>query len=178
MNLFIGCSATGTDEEIINRSKLLISSIATLENVDLVFGAYNKSIMGICYEEFKKNGKKIIGVTTKKYEKDINAMDLDEVIIADTTMDRSKQIYEKSDVLLFLPGGIGTYSEILAAIEEHKTKKDNKLLILYNDNFFYTPFIKEMYKLYESKFIEKSIGEYIRIESINDEIIKLIEKEI
>ena len=93
-------------------------------------------------------------------------------------MDRMREIYNKSDIMLFLPGGIGTYTELFSSIEEHRTKEDNKLLILYNDDFFYTPIIKELYWLYEKKLVKKSIGEYVNIESRMEDIIKLIEKEI
>ena len=88
-----------------------------------------------------------------------------------------KEIYKKSDIMLFLPGGIGTFAEILSSIEESRTKDDGKLLILYNDDFFYTPLIKEMYSLFERGFAKRSIGEYCRIESIEEEIVKLVENE-
>ena len=78
---------------------------------------------------------------------------------------------------MFLQGGVGTYEEIMACIEESRTKEDNKMIIIYNDEFFYTPLIKEMYWLYEKKFVSKSIGEYCRIESVEEEIVKIIEKE-
>ena len=126
----------------------------------------------------KDNNKKVTGITLNLYKDQLDDLELDEAVLVETSMDRMREIYNKSDIMLFLPGGIGTYTELFSSIEEHRTKEDNKLLILYNDDFFYTPIIKELYWLYEKKFVKKSIGEYVNIESRMEDIIKLIEKEI
>jgi hypothetical protein len=177
MKIFIGCGSEIVDDKFYKNSLSLVTGIAKISNVNLVFGAYHNGLMGSCYDTFKNHDKKVLGITLKLYKDQLDDLELDETIIVDTTMDRMKEIYKESDVLLFLPGGIGTYTEILSAIEESRTKDDKKLIILYNDDFFYTPFIKEMYWLYEKGFAKKSIGEYCRIESKEEEIIKLIEKE-
>ena len=177
MNIFIGCGSEIVDEKFNNNSLELIDEIAKITNINLVFGAYHNALMGDCYDIFKNNNRKITGVTLDIYKEQLNDLNCDKEIITTTTMDRMKEIYKNSDILLFLPGGIGTYTEILSCIEEHRTKQDNKLLIIYNDKFFYTPFFKEMYYLFENKFTSKSIGEYCRIESNKSDIINLIKEE-
>lgn len=178
MNIFIGCGSEIVDDKFYKNSLSLITKLANMENVHLVFGAYHNGFLGSCYDIFKNHGKKIMGITLKCYKDQLDDLELNETIIVDTSMDRMREIYQKSDVLLFLPGGLGTYAEILSTIEESRTKDDQKTIILYNDDFFYTPLIKEMYWLYEKGFVKRSIGEYCRIESKEEEIIKLIEKEL
>ena len=177
MNIFIGCGSLVVDEKFNRNSIKLIKKIASIEDINLVFGAYNQGMMGICYDVFKQNNKKITGITLDIYKDQLNDLECNQEIIVETTMDRMKEIYKNSDVLLFLPGGLGTYTEIFSAIEETRTKNDNKLLIMYNDGFFFTPMIREMYHLFENKFIQKSIGKYCKIESNEEEIVRLIEKE-
>lgn len=177
MNIFIGCGSEIVDDKYYKNSLSLITKIAGLEDINLVFGAYYHGLMGSCYDIFKNHNKKITGITLNCYKEQLDELELDETVLVETSMDRMREIYQKSDIMLFLPGGIGTFVEILSAIEEARTKEDNKLLILYNDNFFYTPLIKEMYSLYERGFAKKSIGEYCRIESIEEEIVKLVENE-
>ena len=177
MNVFIGCGSEIVDDKFYKNSWSLVAKLAAIEDINLVFGAYHNGIMGSCYDIFKNHNKKVCGVTVKIYKDQLDDLDLDEAVIVETSMDRMREIYQKSDVLLFLPGGLGTYTEILSSIEESRTKEDDKLIILYNDDFFYSPLIKEMFWLYEKKFAKKSIGEYVRIESKEEEIVKLIEKE-
>ena len=70
MNLFIGCTAkTNIDKVYIDECSDLIKMIARIDNVDLVYGAYNRGLMGLCYSEFKNNNKKVTGIITK-YQND------------------------------------------------------------------------------------------------------------
>lgn len=177
MNIFIGCGSEIVDDKFYKNSISLVEKISRIPGVNLVFGGYRHGMMGTCYDLFKNHNKKVTAVTLNVYKEQLNEMDCNESHLVETSMDRTREIYEKSDVILFLPGGVGTYTEIMACIEESRTKEDNKMIIIYNDEFFYTPLIKEMYWLYEKKFVSKSIGEYCRIESVEEEIVKIIEKE-
>ena len=177
MKLFIGCSTkTNIDKKYIDDCSDLIKMIASIPNVDLVYGAYNRGLMGLCYSEFKKNNKKVLGVITKYHDEvDNDEVVGDEKIVVDTTTERFDKIYSNSDKVLILPGGLGTYAEIFSAIEEMRIG-NNKKIILYNCNYFYTPMIKELYHLYEEGFIDMVPSDYMIIESDKNKIIELIEE--
>ena len=177
MRLFIGCSSSDSlDSEIVSDCRELVEDIASIPGVDLVYGAYNQGLRGVCYDAFQKQGKKIIGVTPKIYEDDIDSFLLDEFYLTDTTIERFHKIYEESDVFLFLPGGIGTFSEFFNAVEEHRTMKDDKRIILYNGTYFYTPMIKELYHLYQEGFIEQELASCFVIEQDKEAVKKLIKE--
>ncbi len=179
MNLFVGSSSYNEiSKNYLEDAKELMEEIAKIPNLNLVIGACQKNcgIIDICYEKFRKNAKQICGITLKKYH-DNNDLEVDETIEVDTTMDRTKLIYQKSDFILFLPGGLGTHSELFSILSEKIEKNDNKTVIIYNKDFFYTPIIKELYYLYQNKFIKKNISDYCLIESDKEKLIKLIEKE-
>lgn len=179
MNIFIGCSAReNIDTKYKESSKDLVEKVAQIKNLNLVFGAYYKGLMAICYDCFKQNNKKVIGVTPEIYKDALNEMSCDEEIITKTTMERFNEIYKKSDIFLFLPGGIGTLAELFNAMEENRTNDIDKKIILYNKDFFYTPIIKELYNMYKEKFIDLELSKYIIIESNLDNVIKLIKEEI
>lgn len=177
MRLFIGCSSSDSlDSEIVSDCRELVEDIASIPGVDLVYGAYNQGLMGVCYDAFQKQGKKIIGVAPRIYEDDIDSFLLDEFYLTDTTIERFNKIYEESDVFLFLPGGIGTFSEFFNAVEEHRTMKDDKRIILYNGTYFYTPMIKELYHLYQVGFIEQELASCFVIEQDKEAVKKLIKE--
>ena len=177
MNLFIGCGAsTKIDEVYINDCSDLIKKIAKIPEVDLVYGAYNRGLMGLCYAEFKKNEKKITGVITKYHDD----RDGDEVVgdnkkVTLTTTERFDEIYGNSDTILILPGGLGVLAELFSAIEESSIG-NNKKIIVYNCNYFYTPIIRELFHLYEEGFISMPPSEYMIIESDKEKIIEMIKE--
>lgn len=180
MNIFIGCSSGEKIDAIYkNISRCLIKKISKIDKLNLVFGGCHKGIMSICYDEFKHNNKQVIGISPRVYEKDVKELDCDEVIIADTTIERFNEIYKRSDIFLFLPGGVGTLSELFNTIEENRTNDSNKkLIIIYNKEYFYTDIIKELYKMYEDGFINNKLTDYLVIESDDDKIVELLQEKI
>ena len=175
MNLFVGCSSKDNiPTEYIESSFKLLEDISKIDNVNLVFGAFHSGLMKIAYDMFVANNKKIIGI--KKEDNDEGSYSYDKTIITDTATSRFNEIYKHSDVLLFLPGGVGSLAELFSAIEEVKYDEKKKTIILYNDNYFYTPIIKKLYELYKDGFIEGVPSDYMIIESDYNEIIKLIKE--
>ncbi len=176
MNIFV---ATSARDEVLDKygdiCTELLEEVAGLADTNLVFGAYGYGLMGKTYEIFKKHKKKIIGVAPLAYKSDFKSVPCDEEIITTSSMTRLEKIYEKSDVLLFLPGGIGTYSELFSCLEERKSNP-GKTIILYNVGFFFSPMLEEMYKLYQQGFLDKNLGEYILISNNKEEIIQKLKE--
>ena len=133
MNLFIGCSSSKIDDKYSILSKELIDDISKIKDVDLVFGASNSGLMGDVYNSFLNNNKKITGVSVKYYLPDNNKYS--DSYYYDNTMERFNKIYEISDVLLFLPGSIGTITELFNSICQVQIGKCKKI-ILYNVNYY------------------------------------------
>ena len=177
MNLFIGgTSKNEVSSSYLKSSAYLLEHIAKIDDVHLVFGGYHRGIMAIAYDEFKKNLKKVIAVSDTIFQQYLDELDTDMSIVAKNTMERCQKLYENSDCLLFLPGGVGTYSELFSVIEENKYSSQHKKIILYNYDYFYTPIIKELYHLYQEGFIDDVPASYMVIESREDKIIELIEE--
>lgn len=179
MNIFIGCSShEEIDDKYKSITKEIVKELAKIPNLNLVLGTANDNtgLMKYCYDVFKKNKKEVTRISLNIY-KEFKYLDMNQIIEVETTMDRTREIYKISDILLFLPGGLGTYSEILSSLTETAEKKDNKMIILYNKDFFFTSIIQELHVLYKKGFISKNINEYCEIESEIDSILELIKKE-
>ncbi len=177
MNLFIAStSKENISEEIVKQSKKLIKKLAKIPKINLIFGAYHKGLMKVCYDEFFKNKKDIIGVSTEFDKENCDIENYTEEIIVKKTTERFEKIYEKSDCLLFLPGGIGTLAELFSSLEEERINKKKKIIV-YNCNFFFTPIIEELYNLYQEGFIDTKPADYMIIESDLEKIIEIIKED-
>lgn len=161
MNIFIGCSSS--DEisvEYKTVTKYLASELSK-EN-DLVFGSCNRGLMGICYREFLNNNRKITGICYEMYKDDLKDLILDEVEIVKSLEESNKMLVDKSDIIIFLPGGYGTLTEFMHTIESKRTNLHNKDIIILNINGFYNGIIdtfdiinEKISKDYDYKFIFK-----------------------
>ena len=133
--------------------------------------------MKVSYDEFAKNQKNIIGVTTDFDKENSQQEKYTKEIVVKNTTQRFEKIFSNSDVLLFLPGGLGTLAELFSSIEERQINNAKKI-ILYNYNFFFTPIIEELYRLYKEGFIDVPPSSYMIIESDKEKIIEVLKEEI
>lgn len=77
---------------------------------------------------------------------------------------------DEADIVLILPGGLGTFACLFQAIQL------NKKVLLYNQDLYFTSLIKNLYEGYQKGYIEKVPAEYMQIESEKEEIFKILEE--
>lgn len=178
MKLFIGCaSSNDIPSKYLDDSKKLLSVL--LKDNDLIYGAYNKGIMGIAYDEAKRNGNKVIGYAPRVYEDDVKELDLDETVFVDNILERTNSLIKDSDAIIFLPGGIGTFNEIFASIDSKRCNEHNKPIVFYNSNHYFDKLFEFLEKQYDEKFSPSDIKKTYHITDKIDEVIKYInEKEV
>lgn len=142
MKIFIGCSSKETIAERYKQDCAVYLNQLFEQNYDLVFGAMDSSLMGIAYHQALANNRKVIGICPKAYQDDFKMLHCHEEYITTTVNERTESLLQMSDVLLFLPGGIGTIHEFFAAIESKRCHEFDKPIIVYNCcNFFDSLFV-------------------------------------
>lgn len=155
MKIFIGCSSSNSiDKKYLDDCKALLDLI--LHENDLVFGACNNGIMGLAYNCALTNGRKITGICPETYKDDFKSLKCDKEITTKYVSERTKKLIDESDILLFLPGGIGTYFELFCAIESKRCHEFNKPIIIFNSNGFFNKFIEMMNQNFQNGFSKSS----------------------
>ena len=96
-------------------------------------------------------------------------------IITKTVSERTEGLIRESDVLIFLPGGIGTIYELFSSIESKRCHEFNKPIIIYNSNNFYDILLKFMNKMYNEKFVKEKDKDNYVIMNTKDEVITYLE---
>ena len=134
-----------------------VSNFLAENDFDLVFGASSKSMMGICYENFKNHKRTIYSLTTPKYQDQLAILKDSKHYLYETTFDLKKALFDNADIVICLPGGVGTYSEVLSFIEEKRSNDNDKPIIIYNENNFYKDIISIIDNLIKENFTSHDI---------------------
>ena len=166
------------DEKYLKTAKNLLDYLVTIDNVELNWGSCSVSVMGKCYETFKNAGKKIYGYTTKKYADDIKNLPSATHSIFDNTFDLKKGFFYDADIIICLAGGIGTISEFFSYLEEIRSNDQNKLLIIYDEDYHFDSIIKIIDELIEKKFSDKDIYNYFKVIHNIEEFKRIINENI
>ena len=152
MNLFIGCaSSNDIDNKYFESCKEYLEGLFESNN-NLVFGAYNSGIMGLAYEIALNNKRKIIGSCPIVFKDDLLNLHCTKEIVTNNILERTNSLISESDALIFLPGGIGTVLELMAAIDGKRNGEFNKPIIIYNCYNFFDIWKDFLEKIYNENF--------------------------
>lgn len=169
MNVLILSSSR---EDIDPYYKSIAKSIADFladNGCNLVFGGASYSMMGICYDSFVKRNKKVYAYTTEKYISDLENLKHSINYVCDNTFDMKKRMFEKSDLVVCLPGGPGTLSEILTYIEEKRSNDKDNPIIIYDESGYYNKLGEIFNEFIENKFADDSIYEIFKVAHNKDD---------
>ncbi len=173
MKLFIGASSSDNiPNEIITDCSQLLEDI--LKENDLVFGAYDKGLMGISYRIAKKNKRNVTGICPEIYKQSFNKLECDTEVLTTSIIDSTRKIYNNSDVIIILPGGFGSIYEFFTANYCKICNELDKPIILYNSCGYYDKLISFINEGINNKIInEKETSKYF-IANNTEEVIKYL----
>ena len=155
-----------------------ISNYLARNGCDLVFGASSTSMMGVCYDEFIKQGREVYAFTTEKYQDDLKNLDDAYHYINETTFDMKKGMFETSDLIVVLPGGIGTISELLSYVEENRSNDKDIPIEIYDENGYFKPLIETLKSMKSKGFISSDLNNLFTISHNKEEFIYDVDKHI
>ena len=169
------CSSSREDisDKYFNDCSKLLEELFKLDN-DLVFGANNKGLMRTSYEIATKYNREVIGINPKKFKDSFGELNCNKEIITNSIHERTAKLIDESDILLFLPGGIGTIYELFTAIESKRCGEFNKHIIIYNSNNYFGKLLEFMEDMYKENFTSKSVEECYHISNTYQDVIDYI----
>lgn len=143
----------------------------------LVYGGARFGLMEAVAKSAKEFGAHVVGVVPEIIEQRgrVSAL-IDEKIPCCNLSDRKDIMLEKSDVLVALPGGVGTLDEIFHVAAAATIGYHNKRVILYNVNGFWNGLAATLDELSEAGFIRAGLENIIVVANSIEELENLIEK--
>lgn len=157
MKIAVCCSSSDDiDEKYIESSRKLLEKIFKEEN-ELVFGANNSGIMGVAYKAAKQYNRYITGIAPKIYKEKFEYLECDTEILTESVGNRTEELFNNSDMLLFLPGGVGTIYEFISALEMKRSHEFDKPIIVYNETGFFDEMLQMLNKVYQRNFTSQKV---------------------
>ena len=155
MNVFIGLSSSIKINPIYYDLGIVLTNL----NYNLICGSTDLGMAKIISDIFNKKTSINLFIH-KKYLNEIKDKDIN-YTLCDSNFGRLKKIYEKSNIYIILPGGIGTLSELFGILEE--IRDSNKKIILFNYNSYYNYLIEFIEKGVKENFIKEEDYKKIKV---------------
>jgi uncharacterized protein (TIGR00730 family) len=144
-----------------------LGKLIAQQNHEVVFGGGGIGLMSTLADSAIKYGGKVIGVIPEFMVKNGWGHDsISETIVTTDMNSRKKKIFEISDAVVSLPGGVGTLEELTEAITLKQLGLFNGPIVILNSNGFYNKLIEYFDQLADQNFMRnehKKIWELVNI---------------
>lgn len=119
----------------------------------LLFGGGMRGLMGATATAVHKQGGRIIGVIPRALNQvGVVYETCDELIVTKDMRKRKSVMDAKSDAFIALPGGFGTFEELLEIITLKQLKYHNKPIVILNGNGYYDFMLKQFDQIIDQHF--------------------------
>ena len=168
------CSASEVIDPVYFRCADEVGQWIGENNYCLVYGGASLGMMERVAVATKAAGGTVVGVVPTKLEQNGKVSQLlDVVLMTNNLSDRKDKMIEMSDLLIALPGGVGTLDEIFHAVAAVSIGYHHKKIVLFNLDGFYDTLLALLDEMKQKGFIRHSISEYITVVNSIDEIKEL-----
>jgi uncharacterized protein (TIGR00730 family) len=141
VTVFCG-SKPGNDSLYVNEAQVLGTKLAQ-KGIELVYGGGNKGIMGAIANACLDAGGKVVGIIPQLLlEWEAQHEGLTELIVTESMHARKLLLYDKCDVAIVLPGGMGTLDELFEMLTWNNLKIHTKKVFILNANGYYNALIQ------------------------------------
>jgi len=143
----------------------------------LVFGAGAEGLMGATARGVTGAGGATIGVVPEKMDVDGVVFDgCTELFVTRTMRERKALMEEKADAFIALPGGFGTFEELLEIIALRQLGYHMKPIVILNVNGYYDALIAQFDKAVEQRFSSLGALTVFGVFGTAEEALDYIEK--
>jgi hypothetical protein len=175
-NISIFCGAHEGNNPIYAQEAKNIAEIIAKKGINVVFGGGDVGLMKIVSDTALDNGVKALGISLRSlYELELVNPKLDEVIVAETLLDRKDVFMQRSDAFIVLPGGVGSLDELAEVMASNQLGIINKPIGILNTAGYYDHLIAWMNKAVAEGFIsDANFDELIITDSCEDLVERIV----
>ena len=143
----------------------------------LVYGGARFGLMEATARSAKEAGARIVGVVPDVLvERGRVSSLLDEHIPCRNLSDRKDIMLEKSDILVALPGGIGTLDEIFHVMAAATIGYHSKRVVLYNVNGYWDGLLLALNNMLDAGFLRGDVEKFMVVASSIEQLENLIKE--
>lgn len=159
--VFLGSSLG--NREIYKEATELLAKELVSNGYQIVYGGGSNGLMGILGDTAVDAGGYITGIITEQLDDiEVGHQGLNELIIVKNMHERKKMMADKSQAVVCLPGGVGTWEEFFESLTWNQLGLQTKPIILLNIENYYS-------KL--KIFIQHAVDEGFLPQSTSDELV-------
>ena len=171
--VFLG-SSVGKRKIYSETTKDLATSIID-HGYKIVFGGGNVGLMGILADAALAANGHVTGIITEQLNGvEVGHKGLSELVIVKSMHERKKEMAKRSDAVICMPGGVGTWEEFFESLTWNQLGLQSKPIILLSLDNYYALLSEFVEHAVEEGFLPRSTAnELIFVDSISEAMARI-----
>lgn len=156
-SLCVYCGSRTGNDPIFAGAAIAVGKEAARRNCRIVYGGGKLGLMGATAGAARDAGGKVFGVIPDFLVELEGILEGVDHKVVKTMHERKMLMFEESDAILTLPGGIGTLEELIEVLSWARLSLHRKPIIILNINNFWTP-VKNLFEhIVDKGFADKAL---------------------
>jgi len=148
-------SSSRVDQEFC-REAALLGSLLAAARIDVVFGGGGIGLMNNLADAVIQNGGRITGIIPAFMQAEgWGHNGVTETIVTRDMSERKRKMFEMSDAVIALPGGVGTLEELTEAITLKQLSLFHGQIIILNTRGFYNSLLDFIDTMVDANFLRR-----------------------
>lgn len=158
-NICVYCGSGSGENPAYAAAARTLGAQLSEHDIGLVYGGGSLGLMGAVARATLENGGRVTGIIPNFLtEKEKMMRDVDELIVTEDMHERKRQMFERSDAFVALPGGVGTLEELVEQLTWVQLGRHTKPVIVANIEGFWNPFLSLLAHMKADAFIRPGLN--------------------
>lgn len=150
----IYCASSSLIDECYFAAARELSAMLASHGIECIYGAGDRGLMGCIADSMLSNGGKVTGIIPRfMVEHGWCRQNLTEVITTESMHERKTLMAQMGDAAIALPGGCGTFEELLELITWKQLGLYTHPIVILNTAGYYDPLLQMLEKAIECHFM-------------------------
>ncbi len=169
------CASSDKINPIYSKDAEILGSLLGQKNIKIINGAGSIGLMRIISDAALLSGGTVTGIIPHfMVQNGWCHQSLTEIISTETMHERKETMARMSDAAIALPGGYGTFEELLEIITWRQLGLYEHPVIILNTNKYYDPLLEMFRRATDEKFISQEHGTLWQVAQTPEEAIRLL----
>ena len=169
------CASSNHINDVYNKDAKVLGTLLGKQGIRVVNGGGNMGLMRIVSDAVLSSGGTVSGIIPHfMVENEWYHPELTELIRTETMHERKKKMTDMADAIIALPGGYGTFEELLEVITWKQLGLYQKPVIILNTNNYYAPLLDMFRHAVDEKFMNEDHLKLWHIAQTPEEVMDMI----
>ncbi len=163
-NITVFCSASDTIDPLYKHEAEVLGRWIGSHHRTLVYGGANGGMMEIVARATREEGGDAVGIITQRIiELGRTSQQPTELVTTNNMGERKQLLIERGDLIVALPGGVGTIDELFDALTTRMLGEHQKPIIICNTQGIFDPLLEQIEHLRRNNFLRYDQPDLYRV---------------